>query len=109
MRTNLPQPAHAFKAPGRILEILVVQPLDSLADPDRLFHRPGRVGIEPQPVLGKSSAKGTHHLDIVVRMKHPALELVGLEAMAGDKTAGVGDDLVGSGLPPRPVAASGRR
>ena len=106
MLTNaVAQPPHAFEAPGRILEIVVVEILDRLADADRLLDRPDAVGIEPQAVAGKGGGERAEHLDVVIGREDPALQLVRLEAVWRLRSPGVRDDLVGGGL----AAAAGLR
>ena len=95
---ELADAAHAFKAPGRILEIVVVQILDRLADADRLFDRPGRVRVEPQAGLGEGRAKRARHLDIMVWRKHAALQLVRSEAVTSGQILRMGDDFIGGRL-----------
>src|SRR5688500_7672642 len=46
----LARPTHAVKSKHRIFQVIVVDVLDLLAEPDRLFGRPGRVRIEPKRI-----------------------------------------------------------
>ena len=48
--TNAP---HAFQTPGRVLEIIILELLDRLADSDRLLDAPCAVRIETQQVVGE--------------------------------------------------------
>ena len=60
-----PQPPHALEPPARVLEVVVVEVLDRLADPDPLLDAPHAVGVEADAVLGEGRAEGAEDFDVV--------------------------------------------
>ena len=79
-------------------------------DLDRFGQRPGAVGIEGDPGLGKPLLEGSDGLGLLLAGQHTALELEVLEAVAGLGGFGEGDDLLrGQGLlVPQSVPVVGR-
>src|SRR5690606_26867896 len=101
--------AHALEAPGRVLEVFVVEVADRPGDPDAFLDAPDAVRIEPQPRAGKRRAERTHHLDVVVGREMAALELMRREAVPVREVPGMRDHLVRRHLaaePGLPVAVA---
>ena len=103
MLTELPQPAHPLQSVGGILEIVVVQIGDRMANANSLLHAPHAVGIETQRRFGECRAERAKNFDVVVGREEPAFQLVRLEAVAGDQVFGVRDHVVGSDFAGRAV------
>src|SRR4029077_12780462 len=86
------------------LEIVVVQILDALAEPDGLLGRPHRVGIEPERITRERLGERAIALELIGRRKDAALELVRLEAVGLLELARVLDELLAGAHLARAVA-----
>ena len=100
---RVPQAAHPLESVGRILEIIVVEIRDRVADADSLLDAPHAVWIETQRRLGECRAERAKDFDVVVGRKEPAFQLVRLEAVAGDQVLGVRHHVVGRDFSGRAV------
>ena len=77
----LARAAHAVQPEHGILEIVVVQILDALPEPDRLLGGPHAVRIEAEAIAGQRLGERAIALELVLRAEHAALELVRREAV----------------------------
>src|ERR1043165_200885 len=86
--------AHAVHAKHRIFEIVVAYVFDLLSKPDRRFSGPHTVRIETKPVAGQRSRECTITLELVLRRKHTAFQLVRSETITLLQRLRRGDELL---------------
>ena len=89
---HAPHPVHA---PGRVLEVLVVEVLDAVREARRVVQRVRRVRVVAQAVLGEGLGQRAVAGQLVVRRVDAALELVRREAVRALELARVLDQLLG--------------
>src|SRR5690606_23187053 len=87
----------------RILEVVVAQPFDALAERDRLLGRPDTVRIEPEAILGEGLRQRVVAGQLVLRLEYAALELVDPEAVRLAQRGRLRDELLHRSYLSRPV------
>src|SRR5215211_4002379 len=85
---------HSVHAEHRIFEIVVVQILDVLAKPNRLFGRPDTVWIEPKSIAWQSGGDGAITLELELRREDAAFELVRRKSITRLERKRFGDQLI---------------
>src|SRR5262249_50921841 len=79
---HFPCSAHSMKSIDRVLEVVIVQSFDGLAEANGLLCRPHGIWIEPQRIRGKCRGESTVSFQLVIRMKDATFEFVRRESEA---------------------------
>src|SRR5512133_1168650 len=90
----LSRATHPVHAEHRILEVVVLQILDVLAEPDRLLGGPDAVRVETKAITGKRGGDRAVALELELRWKHATLQLVRRESVRRLERERLGDELV---------------
>src|SRR5208337_3955163 len=76
----LAHPSHSVQAENGIFQVIVVQVFNRSAELDGLLCRPHGVWVKPQPIPGQCGSERAIALQVVLRQKNSALQLVRGEA-----------------------------
>ena len=70
-----------------VLEVVVAEVLDVLAEPDGLLRGPDAVRVETEAVAGQRHGERAVALELVLRREDPAFQLVAGEAVGSPRAA----------------------
>src|SRR5262252_1210397 len=90
----LARATHAVHPEDRILEIVVVDVLDVLPEPDRLLRGPHRVRVEAEGVVGHRLGERSITFQLVRRAEDAALQFMGPESVRFPELQSVLDELL---------------